>query len=82
MGRRMRHLALALMVSGALLANIPALALAQALGVPSRQQTGPSFVFPSDGTVLPYNSTLTFQVQPVSGAIGYLWSFVQNAGIA
>ncbi len=82
MERCVRHLALALVVSGLLLANLPGIVSARRSGVSLRQQTGPSFVFPSDGTVLPYNGALTFQVQPINGATGYLWSFVQNGGIA
>jgi len=82
----MSHIAhrsiLALGVAGLVLAAVPGAVSARNTTTPVRQQTGPSFVFPSDGTVLPYNGTLTFQVQPVSGANGYLWSFVQNGGIA
>ncbi len=39
------------------------------------------FVFPSSGQTFPLTGSMLFQVQPVSGAHGYLWSFVQNGAI-
>ena len=43
---------------------------------------GPTFTFPVNGTAYPSNGPYVFQVQPVNGAIGYLWSFVQGGLIA
>ncbi|MDQ2830362.1 MAG: hypothetical protein M3Y74_15115 [Chloroflexota bacterium] len=38
-------------------------------------------MFPSSGQTFPLNGSMLFQVQPVSGAQGYLWSFVQNGAV-
>jgi len=38
-------------------------------------------VFPSSGQTFPLNGSMLFQVQPMSGAHGYLWSFVQNGAV-
>ncbi len=41
----------------------------------------PVFVSPANGQVLPLASSLSFRVTPLSGASGYLWSFVQHGVI-
>ncbi len=73
----------------ALSVGIAALVLSIVPGTASaRQHTGrtslvaaPVFSFPANGTSYPSNGPYLFQVQPVSGATGYLWSFVQNGMI-
>src|SRR5947209_19966050 len=54
---------------------------------PARQSTasspvaGPAFVFPTNGTTYPAKGPYLFQVQPINGATGYLWSFVEGGMI-
>lgn len=64
---------------------IPSVTFAQGHIAPSaivsRQAAAPVFSFPTNGTSYPSNGSYVFQVQPVSGAKGYLWSFVQNGMI-
>lgn len=52
--------------------------LAQTRHAASSSIAGPSFTFPVNGTAYPSNGPYVFQVQPVNGAVGYLWSFVQG----
>lgn len=69
--------------------GIVALVLSIAPGIASARQhtmlasplAAPVFSFPTNGTSYPANGPYLFQVQPVSGATGYLWSFVQNGMI-
>jgi len=74
---------LMLAVAGLVLAVVPNAASARQASVPvaARAQTSPTFVFPSSGQTFPLNGSMLFQVQPVSGAQGYLWSFVQNGAV-
>ncbi len=74
---------LTLVVAGFVLAAAPNAIAAHRVGAPvaSRAQASPTFVFPSSGQTFPLNGSMLFQVQPVSGAKGYLWSFVQGGAI-
>lgn len=74
---------LALSVAGLILAALPGAASARNSAVPvaSRAQAGPTFSFPSNGQSFPLNGTMFFQVQPMDGAKGYLWSFVQGGAV-
>lgn len=56
--------------------------LAQTRHAASSSIAGPTFTFPVNGTAYPSNGPYVFQVQPVNGAVGYLWSFVQGGLIA
>lgn len=47
----------------------------------ARVQAGPAFTFPSNGQSFKLGSTMLFQVQSLSGTIGYLWTFSQNGVI-
>jgi hypothetical protein len=41
----------------------------------------PIFVIPTAGATYPSGRPYLFQVQPIDGAVGYLWSFVQGGVI-
>lgn len=75
-------------VALACLITVPSIAvasrstLAQTRHAASSSIAGPTFTFPVNGTAYPSNGPYVFQVQPVNGAIGYLWSFVQGGLIA
>ncbi len=64
---------IAILVSG-----VPLSVLADQAPSIARQAAAPVFSFPTNGTSYPSNGPYVFQLQPVSGAKGYLWSFVQN----
>lgn len=74
---------LTLAVAGLILAAAPNAVAAHKIGAPvaTRAQASPTFVFPSGGQTFPLNGSMLFQVQPMSGAHGYLWSFVQNGAV-
>jgi len=74
---------LTLVVAGFVLAAAPNAIATHRVGAPvaSRAQASPTFVFPSSGQTFPLNGSMLFQVQPVSRAQGYLWSFVQNGAV-
>ncbi len=68
---------------------VVALGLSSTIGFPSAharvgnsvQAPGPAFVYPSNGQTLPAGGNYLFQAEQVSGAVGYLWSFVQGGAI-
>ncbi len=74
---------LTLVVAGLVLAVAPNAVAAHKVGAPIavRAQSGPTFVFPSSGQTFPLNGSMLFQVQSMSRAQGYVWSFVQNGTI-
>jgi len=83
MKRMTYRFVLTLGVAGLIFAAAPNAASARTTGAPvaTRTQAGPTFVFPSSGQTFPLTGSMLFQVQPMSGAHGYLWSFVQNGAV-
>jgi len=83
----MRHVVylsiLALGLAGLVLATVPGAVSAHntpaPVATPARE--GPTFSFPSNGQSFPLNGAMLFQVQAMSGAKGYLWSFVQGRAV-
>lgn len=75
-----RHLVLALLVTGLLAAVAPA-AQARVDRAATLSPKGPVFLYPSNGKSLHYGTTLLFRVQPIRGANGYLWTFLQRGTI-
>lgn len=83
----MKHLPcwplLLLSAASLLLAVAPDAALAHTSAAPpaARAQPGPTFAFPSNGQSYKLGGTMLFQVQSLSGTMGYLWTFSQNGVI-
>jgi hypothetical protein len=44
----------------------------------SQAEPGPRWVTPHDGDIVPYLNDLVFEVTPVTGAVGYLYSFKEG----
>ena|GEM_PF-985346 len=67
-----------LVVAGLLVTHMSNSASAQRSRATLRQVGVPAFVFPANGAAYPATAPYIFKVKPVSHAIGYLWSFIQN----
>jgi len=74
---------LTLGVAGLVFGAVPNAAFAHNTGatLAARAHASPTFVFPSSGQSFSLTGSMLFQVQPMGGAKGYVWSFVQNGSI-
>lgn len=80
----MKHLHLSAMCVGIvaiMVFTVPSSAASRQNTSVIKQAASPVFAFPANGTSYPASGPYLFQVQPVNGATGYLWSFAQNGMI-